>query len=74
MKTIEEVQRDYPYASVMPIEEFAEQVELGYITSYDGVGYYHDGEKETAIMVTLYKPLWLSDCRNTYPYICWYGK
>jgi hypothetical protein len=69
MKTIDQVQDEIGFGNVYTSEDFAEDVEYGGFTPYDGIGYYHDGEEETHISV------W-SDLRllHKYPYVCWYNK
>lgn len=55
------------------IKDFAEQVGRGFFVPDDGIGYLHDGTKETEISV------WKIDyndpfIQRKYPYICWYNK
>lgn len=51
MKSKEQVQKEGLVAKcggdVYILEEFIEYVENGCFIPYDGVGYFHDGEKET---------------------------
>ena len=72
MKTIEEVRTECKYADVMTKEEFLQEVNNGYINSFDGDGCFHDGEKETNISVWDSSLTW-DDVKN-YPYVCWYNK
>lgn len=71
MKTIEEIQKEDPYIWVMTKEEFCQEVADGCINSFDGDGYFHDGEKETDISVWDRSLTW--DDVKKYPYICWYN-
>ena len=54
------------------MEEFAECVERGDFNSFDGVGFFHDGEQETD------KGVWDDDLTwddvKDYPYVVWYNK
>lgn len=72
MKTIEQVQAEMEFGDVFKLEEFASMVTEGYLIPDDGVGYFHDGEKETNISVwntsLKYKDI------KRYPYVCWYNK
>lgn len=72
MKTIEEVRTECKYADVMTKEEFCQEIANGYINSFDGGGYFHDGEKETDISVWDRSLTW--DDVKEYHYICWYNK
>lgn len=73
VKLIGQVMDENPYANVMSVRDFARYVEGGLLTSYDGHGYLHDGEKETDVAV-LFSPAWLEDMEEKYPYVCWYNK
>ena len=71
--TLEEIRKSEPYGSVYTIEDFVELCDDGCITSYDGQGYFHDGDKKTDISVfdmTL-KP---EDVWGKYFYVVWYNK
>lgn len=70
MKIIEE---DIKYCDVFTTEVFAEQVKCGSFISYDGIGYYHDGEDETDIEVDFNYDLVMEKVAE-YPYVCWYNK
>ena len=72
MKTIEEVKTECKYADVMTKEEFLQEVTNGFYNSFDGCGYFHDGEKETNISVWDRSLTW-NDIKK-YPYICWYNE
>lgn len=72
MKTIEEVKAKCKYGKVMTTKEFLQEVNNGYINSFDGCGRFHDGEKETDISVWDRSLTW--DDVKDYPYICWYNK
>lgn len=74
MKTLQEIEQEYPWANVFTFDDFVRHVNNGYIDSYDGVGYFHNGREETDIMVNTecldtYSPR----MRERYPYICWYN-
>lgn len=71
MKTIEEVRKDYPYATVMTIEDYLNSVQRGSITAYDGVGFLHNGDTETAISAM---SMAYTVHTKQYPYVCFYGK
>ncbi len=69
IKSIDEIQNEMEYGDVFSSEEFKTEVENGGINEYDGIGYYHDGQKETDVSV------WSKDEIDTsYPYVCWYNK
>ena len=80
MKTIEEVKAEIAkkYGGVFADDvddivyttaEFIEDVKRGSFNSFDGDGYFHDGEKETDISV------WNRLVNSSdYPYVCWYNK
>lgn len=57
---------------IMPIEEFIELVETGFITDYDGSGNYSDGEYRYGY-VDFY-PSFLKNAAKKYKYVCWYNK
>jgi hypothetical protein len=58
---------------VYTLKEFCELCEWAMITSYDGHGYFHDGEKETDIDVFNHD-LSADEVWNKYKYVCWYNK
>lgn len=68
MKTLEEIKKDMEFGDIYTTDEFIEDVNLGYINEFDGIGYFHDGEKETDISC------WDKREANKYPYVCWYNK
>lgn len=69
IKTIEEVQDEMDYGKVYTSQYFKKMIEEGSLNSYDGGGYYHDGQNKTDISVW---SKWTID--TTYPYVCWYSK
>ena len=79
MKTIEQVKEDLQKEGfesddiVYTTEDFLKAVERGFFTSYDGIGYYHDGENETDISVFSYE-ISFAEAVKKYPYVCWYNK
>lgn len=72
MKTIEEIRKEDPYIWVMTTKEFCQSVMSGLFNSFDGDGYFHDGEKETNISVWNRSLTW--DDIKKYPYVCWYNE
>lgn len=72
MKTIEEIRKEDPYIWVMTTKEFCQSVMSGLFNSFDGDGYFHDGEKETNVSVWDRSLTW--DDIKKYPYVCWYNK
>lgn len=72
MKTIIEVQNKNDICDVLTLEDFRNYVDNGFFTDYDGVGYLHNGNKETSISVW---DINLFDAKyDKYPYVCWYNK
>ena len=71
MKTIEQIE-DEVIGDVMTADEFFEGVDCGCLTSYDGWGYFHDGESETDKNVWDDSLTWDDVC--DYPYVVWYNK
>lgn len=71
MKTIKQVQTDC-IGDVLTFEEFVQCVNDGALTSWDGFGFFHDGEKETEVWVFDKNLTW--DDIKDYPYVCWYNK
>lgn len=72
MKTIKEIQKEDPYIWVMATKEFCQSVAEGLFNSFDGDGYFHDGEKETNVSVWDRSLTW--DDVKKYPYVCWYNE
>lgn len=72
--TKEEVQKSMKYGKVFDISEFARDVRHGYFTEYDGVGYFHDGEKETDENVFTDKGNFRKATAKKYKFVCWYNK
>ena len=73
MKTRKQIQKEIPNCTVMTLNEFIKDVKRGYLTPYDGYGYFHDGDKETDRPVMFgYGALVAANI--TYPYVCWYNK
>ena len=76
MKTIEQIRKEIKIGDVFTLEEFMEVAERGCINDYDGIGYFHDGEKETNIDV--FGDIWdkfeVDDILEKYPYVIWYNK
>lgn len=72
MKTLVEVQAEEKYADVFTLDEFIEMMDSGSITSCDGCGYFHDGEKRTECEVYDDTLTW-NDVKD-YPYVVWCNK
>ena len=81
MKTKEQVQKEIEHGNILKnfkimkgvtLKEFIEYVENDGFVPYDGIGYFHDGEKETN------RSVWASDISllelKKYPYVCWYNR
>ena len=72
--TKKELQKSMAFGDVFTTKEFQRYNERGLFIWYDGIGYFHDGEKETN------EPVWDEDGRfrkdlvEKYPYVCWYNK
>lgn len=72
---IHEMSPDNPWCGdIVSREEFAEWVSEGYVSSYDGQGFYYDGEYE-------YMPVDADNAENVicpvyanFPYVIWYNK
>lgn len=72
MKDVKQVQKECEYGTVFLLDDFADQIDDGSINEYDGIGYFHNGEKETNISVWDRSLTW-EDIKD-YPYVCWYNK
>ena len=72
MKTLEQVKVEQKFGEVFTVNEFAELYHEGYINEYDGIGYFHDGEKKTNISVWDATLPWY--VIKNFPYVCWYNK
>ena len=59
-------------ADIFTLDAFCEAIENDMFNRHDGIGYFHNGEKETDISVWN-NDLSYDDVRN-YPYVCWYNK
>ena len=73
MKTLEQVQAEEKIGDVFTVEHFCELMDDGYITDYDGWGFFHDGEKirrEYSVFDNSYS--W--DDVKDFPYIVWFNK
>lgn len=70
MKTLEQIQKEHPYGMIYLTEDFIDIVLDGGFAPCDGIGYFHDGDKETKISV--WSDLKYEDIIN-YPYVCWYN-
>ena len=79
MKSLNQIKAEMEYGDVFKTGDFLQEVDSGGITSYDGVGYPYDGEKELDIEIF---DLIYSKCERMtkakfcrkYPYVCWYNK
>ncbi len=73
MKTIEEIQEEYPADYIFTTEEFAELMQpdedgFSEIEFVDSFGYFHDGCELTEISVD---PYTFDDYKDRYPYVVW---
>jgi hypothetical protein len=58
---------------IFTLDEFCEMLDNKAIVPYfDGIGYFHDGEKRTEISIDNPNLSW-DDVKN-FPYVCWYNK
>ena len=73
IKTLEQVQQEYPYATVMTIKEYFDNIKSRTIIYSDGFGYYHDGETETTQRVNFDLKYNEYIAGIYYPYVCWYN-
>lgn len=71
MKNIKQIKEEC-IGDVFTLDEFIECVEAGFFNSYDGDGYFHDGDNETNMNV--WDDSWTWDDVKDYPYVCWYNK
>ncbi len=69
MKTLEQVQKETKCGEVFTFEDFFKQIGNTF-TRKDGIGYFHDGEKETRVSVWC-GILSLEELKR-YPFVCWY--
>ncbi len=72
MKSLEQIQAEFPLASVFTLSDFSKMISIGGICRNDGTGYFHDGNKETDIDVYDNNLTW--DDVQYFPYVCWYNK
>lgn len=72
MKTIEQVKQEIRFGDVYTLEEFEKMLDDNAVSYYDGIGYFHDGEKETELSV-FDDSLTYDDVKD-FPYVCWYNK
>ena len=70
MKTLKQIRNENPYMNVFYTIDFKVAVDYGEFSEYDGIGYFHNGEKQTNISV------WNAGYKDweKYPYIIWYNK
>lgn len=73
MKTIQEIQKEIPYAHIISIENFIEDVRTGAFTDWDGTGSFHNGESETDIDIRC-DLNYLESMKDKFPFVCWYNK
>lgn len=75
MKTKKQIAAEHSIlneSSIYTLNEFMDLLDDGTITSYDGWGYFHDGENETRLNVWDNSLTW--DDVKDFPYVCWYNK
>lgn len=73
IKTPKEIIKEIGYGDCYTTAEFAEYVRRGIFISYDGIGYYHDGQQKTNVPVS-FIPEEIIENGKVYPYVCWYNK
>lgn len=72
--TKEELQKSIKFGDVFTTEEFQRYNEEKLFIWYDGIGYFHDGEKETNESVWDEDGRFRKDLVEKYPFVCWYNK
>lgn len=72
--TKEELQKSMDFGDVFTTKEFQRYNEEKLFIWYDGIGYFHDGEKETNESVWDEDGRFRKDLVGKYPFICWYNK
>lgn len=74
MKTIKDIEKECE-GMVFKLEDFINYVKSGFITDYDGIGYFHDGEEEIDISgIFCCDENILKTYIEIYPYVCWYAR
>lgn len=71
MKSKKQIQKE-TFGDVYTLSEFSRLIDDNLVSSYDGIGYFHDGENETDFCVWNDSLTW-EDVKN-YPYVVWYNK
>ena len=71
MKTLDQVKTEC-IGEVYTLDDFSDLIDAGCINSYDGEGYFHNGEEETSISV--FAPFITWESIKDFPYVCWYNK
>lgn len=77
MKTLEQLIIEYgDNARVFNTDTFSDYIERGTFNRFNGVGFFHDGERCTNISIwdseaNLHFTTW-EDFIKTYPYVIWY--
>lgn len=77
MKTKEQIRVEEEIGDVFKTSEFTELVNAGAFISYDGFGYFHDGEEnKTKIEVFSDTGVYRYDLAlsEKYPYVVWFNK
>lgn len=59
MKPLQEVQKEFQDAIVIPIDEFINMIRNGTLSSLDGIGMLYDGGHETDIEVDCNLTIWV---------------
>lgn len=63
---------DIEFGDVYTFEDFVSMCLSGFLTDYDGIGYYSDGEKETNIMVIPSDVV--DEVTKEFSHVVWYNK
>jgi hypothetical protein len=73
MKSIKQIKKE-TFGDVYTLEEFCDLCEKNIISSYDGKGYFHDGEIEHKELSVWDDTIMPDDVWGKYPYVIWYNK
>lgn len=58
----------------MRTEEFLEDVKHGFLTEYDGIGYYVDKDRYQSETQVSFDTKTIKEMAKTYPWVLWYNK
>ena len=73
IKSKEEIQK-ICIGEVFTLREFEKEIDNGGITSYDGIGYFHDGISDKDTNISVWDNKISYEQAHQYPYVCWYNK